>query len=196
MEAFIRSGGDLLTGAEVERIVVEGNRATGVELADGRTLRARQFVASTVDVPQTFGRFVGLDQVPPAYREKVEAFKQTAWTLFGLHVALDEPPRHVGTDFDPHVNESLKVNVGCESLEQLFALHDEVAEGQGPVTGLVRHRGDHPVRPVSGAGRQGHRVRLARHALRARRRPRKHRGRQRGLRRPDARYLAASTRRT
>jgi phytoene dehydrogenase-like protein len=38
----------------------------------------------------------------------------------------------VGTDFDPHVNQSLKVNIGCESMEQLFALHEEVAQGKIP----------------------------------------------------------------
>jgi phytoene dehydrogenase-like protein len=131
-EALTRNGGELITGAEVDRIVVDGGRATGVELTDGRSLKARQFVASTIDVPQTFTRMVGLDQLPPEYQEKVKAFKQTAWSLFGVHLALKELPRHVGTEFDPHVNEALKVNVGCESLEQLFALHDEVAEGKIP----------------------------------------------------------------
>ena len=70
---------------------------------------------------------VGEEQLPEAYREKVRNFKQTSWSLFGLHLALKEAPRHLGTDFDPHVNHSLKVNIGCESVEQLFALHDQVA---------------------------------------------------------------------
>jgi phytoene dehydrogenase-like protein len=131
MEAFIRAGGEFRSGAHVERILVDGNKATGVELADGTVIKSR-FVASTIDVPQTFLKMVGEEQLPPDYRAKVKSFKQTEWTLFGLHLALSEHPRHVGTDFDPHVNESLKVNVGCESMEQLFALHDEVAEGKIP----------------------------------------------------------------
>jgi phytoene dehydrogenase-like protein len=131
MESFIRSGGELRTGAHVDRIIVDGNRATGVQLADGTVIGAR-FVASTVDVPQTFLRMVGEEQLPPGYRERVRNFKQTSWSLFGLHLALREAPRHLGTEFDPHVNESLKVNVGCESIEQLFALHEEVAQGKIP----------------------------------------------------------------
>ena len=131
-EALVRNGGRLITSAEVDRIIIERGRATGVELSDGRVLRARQFVASTVDVPQTFGKLVGMEQLPASYQQKVKNFKQTAWTLFGLHLALREAPRHLGTDFDPHVNEALKVNVGCESLEQLFALHHEVAQGKIP----------------------------------------------------------------
>jgi len=131
MHSFIGAGGDYRPGAHVARIIVDQNQARGVELADGTQIRAR-FVASTVDVPQTFLRMVGEEQLPPSYREKVRNFQQTAWSLFGLHLALKEAPRHVGTDFDPHVNESLKVNVGCESIEQLFALHREVAEARIP----------------------------------------------------------------
>ncbi|WP_275937238.1 phytoene desaturase family protein [Streptosporangium subroseum] len=132
MESFIRAGGTFINHAEVERIVVDGNRATGVELVDGRSLTARRFVASTLDVPQTFTRLVGPDQLPVAYREKVEKFKQTAWTLFGVHLALREAPDYLGSDFDPNVNKALKYNVGCESIEELFALHDEVAAGKVP----------------------------------------------------------------
>jgi phytoene dehydrogenase-like protein len=132
MEFFIRNGGTFVNHAEVERIVVEGNRATGVELADGRTIKARQFVASTIDVPQTFNRMVGAEQLPAEYRAKVEAFKQTAWTLFGIHLALREAPQYTSGGFDPNINGALKYNIGCESLEQLFALHEEVAEGKIP----------------------------------------------------------------
>ena len=39
---------------ELDRIVIEGGQATGIALRDGRTVRARQFVASTLDVHQTF----------------------------------------------------------------------------------------------------------------------------------------------
>lgn len=132
MGAFVKAGGEVMTGAHVDRIIVERGRATGVELEDGRTIRAGQFVASTVDVPQTFRKMVGFEQLPEPYRRKVEGFRQTNWSLFGLHLSLKEAPRHLGTDFDPNVNAALKVNVGCESLEQLFALHHEVAEGKIP----------------------------------------------------------------
>lgn len=131
MESYIKAGGEFRTGAHVSRIIVDDGRATGVELADGTVIKSR-FVASTVDVPQTFMEMVGEEQLPEPYREKVRNFKHTGWTLFGLHLALNEAPRHIGTDFDPHVNESLKVNVGCESIEQLFELHGEVAEGKVP----------------------------------------------------------------
>lgn len=132
METFIAAGGTFINHAQVDRIVVDNNRATGVELADGRRLRARQFVASTIDVPQTFNRLVGLDQLPSDYQAKVKNFKQTAWTLFGLHLALKEAPSYIGAEFDPNINRALKYNIGCESVDELFELHSQVAAGQVP----------------------------------------------------------------
>jgi phytoene dehydrogenase-like protein len=132
MERFIQAGGTFVNHAEVERIVVEGNRATGVELADGRTFKARQFVASTIDVPQTFTRLVGNEQLPEPYHAKVAGFQQTGWTLFGIHLALREHPQYTSAGFDPNIDRALKYNIGCESMEQLFALHEEVAEGKIP----------------------------------------------------------------
>ena len=83
METFIKAGGQLATGAHVDRIIIENGRATGVELEDGRTLRARQFVASTIDVPQTFRKLVGMEQLPEVYRQKVNGFKHTEWAFTG-----------------------------------------------------------------------------------------------------------------
>ena len=132
MEVFIRNGGTFINHAHVDRITIEGRRAAGVELADGRTFRARHFVASAVDVSQTFRTMVGFDQLPEAYQRKVDNFKQTGWTLFGVHLALREPPRYSASAFDPNIDSALKYNIGCESLDQLFALHEEVAEGKLP----------------------------------------------------------------
>ena len=50
-------GGDLRYGQEVESIVVEGGRATGVRLASGKTIRA-SLVVSNADSAWTYGRLV------------------------------------------------------------------------------------------------------------------------------------------
>lgn len=132
METFIAAGGTYINHAEVSRIIVDGGRATGVELEDGRTIKAGQFVASTIDVPQTFNRLIGADQLPPEYAEKVANFKQTAWSLFGVHLALKDAPQYIGADFDPNINHALKYNVGASSVEELFKLHEQVARGEVP----------------------------------------------------------------
>ncbi|MFV2084644.1 phytoene desaturase family protein [Micromonospora sp. LOL_021] len=132
MEEFIAAGGHFVNQAHVERIVVEGGRATGIELADGRSMRARQFVASTLDLHQTLETLVGRDQLPADYLARLDKFHYTGWTLFGLHLALDEAPAYTSAAFDPHVNGALKYNIGSETIASLMAAHDDVDNGRVP----------------------------------------------------------------
>lgn len=143
MEVFVANGGTFVNQAHVERIIVDGGRATGVELAGGRTLRARQFVASTIDVHQTFQDMVGRDQLPADFDAKVTAHHYTPWALYGVHLALREAPRYTSTDFDPNVNRAMKQNIGSETLESLMGVHRAVQDkvmptdiqfGAGPLT--------------------------------------------------------------
>jgi phytoene dehydrogenase-like protein len=132
METFIAAGGHFLNHAHVSRIVVENNRATGIELADGTTVRARRFVASSIDVHQTFEKLIGPEQMPEAYRAKVRDFKNTAWTLFGVHFALNESPDFSAARSDPNLNVCQKWNVGAESIADLLSAHDDVKAGRVP----------------------------------------------------------------
>ncbi|MCW5772547.1 MAG: NAD(P)/FAD-dependent oxidoreductase, partial [Rhodospirillaceae bacterium] len=126
METFIAAGGRYQPQVDIERVVVENGRATGIELADGRTVRAKQFVASTLDVHQTFEKLVGREQLPETFLKKLDDFQYTAWSLFGLHLALNESPRFAAETFDPNVNRAMKWSIGAETMEDLFAAHQDV----------------------------------------------------------------------
>jgi len=126
MQRFIAAGGHYRNQAQVDRIVVENNRATGVELSTGELIRARQFVASTLDVHQTFEKFIGRDQLPAALRERVDAHRYTPWSLYGLHLALKDAPNYKASAFDPALNTALKYNIGSETVDSLLTAHHEV----------------------------------------------------------------------
>src|SRR4051812_8093551 len=132
METFIAAGGTFAPQVAIERIVIEGGRAIGIALRDGRTVRARQFVASTIDVHQTFEDLVGRDQIPAALGAKLDNFQYTKWALFGLHLALHESPRFAAEKFDPNINRALKWSIGAETMEDLFAAHQQVMAGKMP----------------------------------------------------------------
>jgi phytoene dehydrogenase-like protein len=132
MEAFIAAGGTFQPQVNINRIVIENGRTTGIELADGRTVRAKQFVASTLDVHQTFESLIGREQLPAAFLKKLDAFQYTAWSLFGLHLALDESPRFAAEKFDPNINRTLKWSIGAETMEDLFSAHQDVQAGRVP----------------------------------------------------------------
>jgi phytoene dehydrogenase-like protein len=132
MESFVAAGGTFQPQINIERIVIENGRATGIELAYGPTVRARQFVASTLDVHQTFEKLVGREQLPAAFLKKLDGFQYTAWSLFGLHLALNESPRFTAEKFDPNINRSLKWSIGAETMEDLFSAHQDVQAGRVP----------------------------------------------------------------
>jgi phytoene dehydrogenase-like protein len=132
MEAFIAAGGTYEPQVSIDHIVIENGKATGIELGDGRTVRARQFVASTLDVHQTFENLVGREQLPAAFLKKLDGFQYTAWSLFGLHLALNESPRFAAEKFDPNINRTLKWSIGAETMEDLYAAHADVQAGRVP----------------------------------------------------------------
>ena len=132
METFIAAGGAYQPQIAVEQIVVENGAARGIALADGRTVRARSFVASTIDVHQTFETLVGRAQLPAAFADKLDRFQYTGWTLFGLHLALHEAPQFSAAAFDPNINRTLKWSVGAETMADLFSTFEDVKKNRVP----------------------------------------------------------------
>ena len=132
MEAFIAAGGAYAPQQRISRVLIEGGRATGIELTDGRTVRARQFVASTLDVHHTFEGLIGREQMPETFRAKLDNFRYTEWTLYGLHLALNERLRFTSEAFDPNIAVTQKWSLGAETMEDLVSAHQDVVAGRVP----------------------------------------------------------------
>jgi len=131
METFIAAGGTFEPQVHIAHIVIENGRATGIELMDGSIVRAR-FIASTLDVHQTFEQLVGRNQLPAAFLKKLDDFQYTKWSLFGLHLALNESPRFSAESYDPNINRTLKWSIGAETMQDLFSAHQDVMAGRVP----------------------------------------------------------------
>ncbi len=132
---FARHGGVIHVQQAVEKILVEDGRAVGVVTQDGTEFHARKAVASSVDLGQTFLTFVGKEKLDPEFVAKVEhaeAQKHKFWTLFSVHLALEEPPEYEAASFDPDVNRAWVVNLGYDSLEALNADWATIRAGQAP----------------------------------------------------------------
>lgn len=132
METFIAAGGRFQPQVTIDKIVIEGGRASGIATADGKTVRARHFVASTLDIHQTFYDLIGRAQLPDFFCEKLDNFKYTTWSLFGVHLALDEAPNLSAAAFDPNVNRTLKWSLGAETMQDLFTAFADVNAGRVP----------------------------------------------------------------
>src|SRR6266498_159138 len=89
MAARLREvGGVVLTGLRVERIVVSGGRASGVE-AGGELFEARRALIAAIH-PELVVRMAGADSFPSAALEQVRGFRRGLGT-FKVDWALDGP---------------------------------------------------------------------------------------------------------
>ena len=80
LEASVHeTGGEIRLLTEPKRIVVEGGRAVGIETADGDLIRARSFVASSLNPRQTFLDLLDETLVPREILERAAAFSTIFW---------------------------------------------------------------------------------------------------------------------
>ncbi len=80
-------GGQLRTGADVDRILVTGDRVTGVALSNGKEIRCSSVLASVA--PGQLQDRLLRDGSKPSDREAARAFRHGRGN-FQLHYALDK----------------------------------------------------------------------------------------------------------
>ncbi|MGB3865297.1 MAG: NAD(P)/FAD-dependent oxidoreductase [Xanthobacteraceae bacterium] len=83
-------GVEIETGVGVREVIVEGNRATGVVLDDGRSIRAR-YVAANVNPKLLYARMVPSDALPHDFRTRIARWRNGSGT-FRMNVALSALP--------------------------------------------------------------------------------------------------------
>jgi phytoene dehydrogenase-like protein len=132
------AGVTVRTGAEVARVLVEGGRAAGVELADGERLRA-PVVVSNADPKRTFLRLVPAEALPAPFRAQVARLGTRAAYL-KFHAALRELPdfsrffRNGGGLPDPRYLAQVKI---CPSVDAFLAAWQDAQAGRPPRAPLM-----------------------------------------------------------
>jgi phytoene dehydrogenase-like protein len=93
-DAAREAGAEVRTGAEVERVVVDDGRATGVELADGTVIAADR-VLSNADPLRTFFGLVGAELLPAPYAASLRNYRCEG-TSVKINLAVDRLPEVTG----------------------------------------------------------------------------------------------------
>lgn len=103
-------GGEVLTGAHVEEVLVEGGKAVGVRTADGAVHAARTAVICNVTPSQLYERLIPNGGVPEEITTHASAYRYGRADM-QIHFALREPPqwptRDVGEAALVHVTPGL-----------------------------------------------------------------------------------------
>jgi phytoene dehydrogenase-like protein len=114
-------GGEVHTGAGVERILVERGRAVGVQVR-GESYTARAVVAATHAL-ETFGRLLPEEHRPPAARE------MRVGDGFGaiLRLALREPVRYAA---HPGSEARVGLQLLCRDQRQILSAYGDFLRGE------------------------------------------------------------------
>ena len=96
VRALKRAGGEIRLSTPVEHILLEGNRAIGVRLADGGEIRSN-YVISNADPEVTFGKLVGRQHLSDKLCRRLDKtiYSTSALSLF---FAVDMDLRAAGLD--------------------------------------------------------------------------------------------------
>lgn len=112
-QAFVKCledhGGQLMTNAHVSKILVDGKRAKGVQLADGTVIEAGKLVLTNLDPKITFLDLIGEENLEPQFTRSVKRWRHEDTILFTTHLALDEPLEWKCMDFNPDIKQCLGV---------------------------------------------------------------------------------------
>ena len=118
------AGAEIRTGAEVERVLVEGGVARGVVLAGGEEVRA-PLVLSNADPKRTFLSLVEEAELPAEFLAAVRAYRSEG-TSVKINLAVDRLPRASGMaggegEVQPYQGGIMEVNQPLAAMDRAQA---------------------------------------------------------------------------
>jgi phytoene dehydrogenase-like protein len=128
-------GGEIRTGVELARILVQNGKASGVELADGERIETNCFVASGLNPQQTFLQLMDADSTSEQLRKQASEFEYNLIApLFSLNLALNEAPKYTAAENNPDLDRAFMVIMGLDRFEQFSEITTAHEAGRIPET--------------------------------------------------------------
>jgi phytoene dehydrogenase-like protein len=109
------------TNAGVAQVLVEGGRATGVQLSDGRELRAKT-VISNLNPKLLYQKLIAREHLDVDVAERMDRYRCGSGT-FRMNVALSELPDFTaapGTQLQPHHQSGILIGPSLQYFEQAY----------------------------------------------------------------------------
>jgi len=117
--SFQASGGTILTGSEVEKVIVRNGRAVGVALASGTEVTG-DIVVSNADVKRTFLKLVDEKELPENFVHRVRQFKMRG-SSGKVNIALDGLPEFPALpEGSPCIRGDLHFTDTIERMERAY----------------------------------------------------------------------------
>jgi len=119
--------GKVLTGEDVDKILIKEGRAHGVRTSSGKIIEARKGVIASTEPKSLFLRLVPEEALDQSFRKKVSSFRYSKVTQVMIHAALDE-----WLDYRPEeARRAGLVQIG-DSLDQISRAFNDCVIGRMP----------------------------------------------------------------
>jgi phytoene dehydrogenase-like protein len=126
--AVREKGAEIMTNADVGRILTKDNQVYGVALKDGTEFRARR-VASCADCHVTFEKLMDPKELPPDFVAQIRRIDYSSATI-KINVALSEPPQFKalpGTGVGPQHHGTMHI---CPSQDYIEEAYEDARAGR------------------------------------------------------------------
>lgn len=128
-------GGEVQCNLKVSRILLKNGKACGIELSTGEQIQANGFVASGINPQQTFLQLIPESDLSERLRSQARGFQYNLLApLFGLHLALTEPPRYAAEAHDANLRSAFMTILGLEEVGQFSKIVEAHEKGRIPDT--------------------------------------------------------------
>ena len=148
VSAGTKRGVEYHTRTEVDRVLVHGDRATGIQLADGSQIGA-DVVVSALGIPQTVLRMLADAELSPRLAERINNIHYDRGQLWWANVAVHEPPQYAAETTNPGIGPQPRLYWGPEGPR---LLRDALQGGDLPGGHGEADVRSHLVRHLLGSG--------------------------------------------
>jgi len=111
-KSFSAMGGEFHTECEVEKVLLDGDKAVGVQLTNGAQIEAKKMVVSDLGVPQTMIRLLQDTEIPDNLLHRIKTIDYDRSQIFWGNVALHELPDYKAKSFNPDLGEQPRLYMG------------------------------------------------------------------------------------
>ena len=134
LKRYFENKGQVRTSAQIKRIIMENGAAKGVELEDGTQYMADKAVISTIDIHQTFLKYVGERNLDKDFVEMIKIWQWEKWSLFDVHLAMAQPPNFKAAASNPEINKAFIYLLGYENSGDLINHWETMRTGGMPAS--------------------------------------------------------------
>ena len=130
-----QNGGTIRCEIEIDRLLMNAGRVSGIELTDGEQIDSTGFVASGLNPQQTFLDLLPESEVAAELRAQAAKFRYNLLApLFGVHVTSREPPDYSAAQTDPELENAFMTIIGLDRFEQFHQIVEAHENGRLPST--------------------------------------------------------------